>query len=353
MVCKNVDRASRKTRTKLIKIMCLFPVIRQNKKYTSTKKNGGIVPAISDIRVLAVPIGCGKCIECRKKKAREWQVRLLEDVKTNKNGIFVTLTFSNESIKELLKDVTSRRKKKDESVTQKSIIEEGYETDNAIAKLGIRRFLERWRKKYKKSVRHWLVTELGHNGTENIHMHGIIWTDIEREEIEKIWGYGFVWMPKKKEGYVSERTVNYITKYINKADQKHKEYNPKVLTSSGIGRSYIESVNAKKNIYKKNETNETYTTRTGHKIAMPVYWRNKIYTEEEREKLWLEKLDKGERWVLGQKINIKEEEDTYYEVVKEARIKNKRLGYGDNVKDWNRKQYERERRQLMLQKRIE
>ena len=30
---------------------------------------------------------------------------------------------------------------------------------------------------------------------------------------------------------------------------------------------------------------ETYRTSTGHKIAMPIYWRNKIYNDEEREKL--------------------------------------------------------------------
>ena len=43
---------------------------------------------------------------------------------------------------------------------------QGYELDNAIAAYAIRKFLERWRKKFKKSLRHWLVTELGHNGIE-------------------------------------------------------------------------------------------------------------------------------------------------------------------------------------------
>ena len=42
----------------------------------------------------------------------------------------------------------------------------------------------------------------------------------------------------------------------------------------------------------------------GHKQALPIYWRNKIYSEEEREKLWLQKLDKKERYVNGQKIDI-------------------------------------------------
>jgi len=49
--------------------MCLYPKLIQNKKYTSNKKNSGIIPAIVDNRVLLVPVGCGKCMECRKQKA--------------------------------------------------------------------------------------------------------------------------------------------------------------------------------------------------------------------------------------------------------------------------------------------
>ena len=146
--------------------MCLYPKLIANPKYRANKKNGGIIPAVFDNRILQVPIGCGNCIECRKKKKREWQIRLYEECEENKNGIFVTLTFSNESIRELGKEIKNL---------------DGYERDNAIATLAVRRFLERWRKKHKKSVRHWLITELGHNGTENIHLHGIIWTDNRKD----------------------------------------------------------------------------------------------------------------------------------------------------------------------------
>ena len=32
---------------------------------------------------------------------------------------------------------------------------------------------------------------------------------------------------------------------------------------------------------------------------MPIYWRNKIYNDEEREKLWLYKLNKQERYICA------------------------------------------------------
>lgn len=338
--------------------MCLYPRLIKNPKYKATKKNGGNIPAISDIRVTMVPIGCGKCIECRKQEARKWQIRLLEDVRHNTNGKFITLTFSNESILELSTIINDKNKNKIK----------GYDLDNKIAKVAVRRFLERWRKKYKTSLRHWFITELGHNGTKNIHMHGIVWTNSKTDEklkknnenlleqIEKIWSYGMIW-PNKKNGldkpnYVNEKTVNYLTKYVHKVDKENEYYKAIVLTSAGIGSGYTKRPASENNKYKPLETKETYTTRTGHQISLPIYWRNKIYSEEEREKLWLEKLDKQERWVCGEKIDISHGDEEYYKVLEYHRAKNKRLGYGDDEINWNKKNYENEQRTLKQQERI-
>ena len=207
----------------------------KNAKYKVNKKNGGNVPVPNDIRVIYVPVSCGVCMECMKKKAREWQIRLSEDIKENKNGKFITLTFNEESLLELKKEFGK--------------------DDNTVATKAVRRFLERWRKKFKKSVRHWLVTELGHKGTERIHLHGILYTDEDIKTISDIWSYGYTWEGK----YVNERTINYIIKYIHKQDSDHKEYKPIVLTTAGIGRNYTESENFKKNKYKEENTKESYT----------------------------------------------------------------------------------------------
>lgn len=320
--------------------MCLYPRLIKNRKYTANKKNGGNVPEIKDPRTLWVPVGCQKCIECKKQKARAWSIRLQEEIRTNKTGKFVTMTFSNESIAEIIKEVTKGA--------------EGYEIDNEIATIAVRRFLERWRKKHGRSVKHWLVTELGQGknaqwqGTENLHLHGIIFTE-DKKEIRKMWQYGFVYLGD----YVSEKTVNYMTKYTSKVDPLHKEYNAKILTSPGIGAKYTERHDAKTNKYKPGETDETYYTRTGEKINLPIYYRNKIYTEDEREKLWLEKLDKEERYVLGRKISTKNGPEEYYAVLAEAQAKNKRLGYGDNEKNWSQINYENERRKINIQKRLD
>lgn len=300
----------------------------------ATKKNGGAIPQCHDKRMLEVPIGCGNCIECCKQRARGWQLRMLEEVKHNKNGKFITLTFRTESLIELGKEVTNLT---------------GYNKENKIAKIAMRRFNERWRKKYKTAIRHWTITELGHGETEHIHIHGILWTDKTYEEIEEKWQYGYIWPRKEsqKYNYVSERTVNYLMKYIAKRDPMHEYYKPIILTSPGIGNRYTERVDAKNNKYKPGETKETYTTRTGHKIILPTYWRNKIYSEEERIKLWIEKLDKNERYVLGERVT----EEEYNNAIQEAQRKNKRLGYKGREIDEEKRRAENNRRAEIMAKR--
>lgn len=312
--------------------MCLYPKLIKNRKYIPNKKNGGVIPPINDKRVLLVPVGCGKCMECKKQKARTWQTRLSEEIRHNNECTFVTLTFSPENIIELDRDIIGL---------------DGYNLDNEIATLAVRRFLERWRKKYKKSIKHWLITEIGGTRYESLHLHGIIWSK-DVEEIKKIWKYGYVFCGD----YVNEITINYIIKYVHKTDEKHENYQPKILTSNGIGKQYLNRIDANLNKYVKNKTNESYKTRTGVKINLPIYYRNKIYTEEEKEKLWLEKLDKDERWICGEKIDISNGEEDYYKLLEYYRKKNKRLGYGNNEINWEKKIYENQRRNLKHQEKI-
>ena len=313
--------------------MCLYPKLIKNRKYVANKKNKGVIPKAVDKRVLYVPVGCGKCMECRKQKSRQWQVRLQEDIRVNKNAKFVTYTFSEIELQKLDNEIKGLK---------------GYDRDNEICRLAVRRYTERWRKKYGKTLRHWLVTELGHQNTERVHMHGIVWTD-KRKDIKEIWKYGSVWIGD----YVSAKTINYIVKYVNKVDEKHKEYNSKIYTSKGIGRNYMERRDVERNKYRAGKTIETYKTRQGIEIALPIYYRNKIYKDDEKEALWLEKLDEGVRYVNGIKVDIKEGEEEYYKLLEQERKKNKRLGYGDDSRNWELKKYENERRNLKKLERIQ
>ncbi|QGF19346.1 replication initiation protein [Antarctic microvirus TYR_006_V_SP_13] len=342
--------------------MCLYPRIIKNRKYTATQKNGGHPPPVCDNRILAIPVGCGNCMECRKQKARMWNTRLQEEIKESKNGKFITLTFSDESIKELTEEIRRKANKTIEEIKENKIEDKekekiqreinktnGYGLDNQIATIAVRRWLERHRKRTKKSIKHWLVTELGGNNTERIHLHGIIWTEEPLKIIEEEWKYGRMWKGKEKNGkienYVNGQTINYMTKYVTKLDVKHKYYKSIILTSAGIGKGYIKSHNYDNNKYREEEeTNETYRNENGSKSNLPIYYRNKRYTEEEREKLWIKKIDEQVRYVLGVKIDISNGEEEYRRALKEAQQKNVEMGYNTGIKNWSEEQYEKERR---------
>ena len=318
--------------------MCLYPKLVKNRKYCATKKNGGVIPKHTDDRVLMIPVGCGKCMECMKQKANGWRTRLLEEVRNDNTGKFVTLSFSDESLNRLGKDKNIKYL-------------EGYEQDNAIAKKALRKFLETWRKKTGKSVKHWCVTELGGNYTERIHIHGILFTN-DIQLIKEKWqertvkgkkvGFGNVWIGD----YVNESTIHYIVKYLHKVDVKHKEYKSIVLTSAGIGKKYLDRNDSKRNAFNGDKTIQTYKTKEGKTIGIPKYYRNKLYTEEEREELWLQLLDEQVRWVDGVKIDVSQDTTDYEKVRNEARKKNKRLGFGNDEKDWDKIRYENSQRKL-------
>lgn len=302
--------------------MCLYPKLILNRKYLPTKKNNYRPPRLYDERLKYVAIGCGNCIECRKQKANEWRTRLNEELKKGANGYFVTLTFTNENLLKLREEC-------------KNIYD-----DNTCAILAVRRFLERWRKRTGTSVRHWLITELGHENTERIHLHGLIFTNrtLNNENLQEVWQYGDVFVGD----YCNERTINYIVKYVTKIDNDHKGYIAKILASAGIGNNYDKDSMHMKHKYRGKDTIEYYTLPNGFKCALPIYYRNKMWNEQEREQLWLNKINEDRIFVRGiecKNISTEEGQENYLRLLKEQQENNIAMGYGDNSKEWKKRNY--------------
>lgn len=311
--------------------MCLYPTYIKNPKYKPNKKNKGKPPVCKDRRLLYIPTKCGCCIECRKEKQREWRVRLEEELRSN-FGYFTTLTISPEGIKEIEEKTGLKWE----------------ENPNEIATKGLRLFLERVRKDIGKSIKHWCVTELGEK-KDRIHLHGIFFGQKSAELIRKHWKYGFVFIG----GYCNSRSVNYMTKYMLKVDIKHPEFKQIVLTSAGIGAGYMDRLDYlwQKQNY-KNINVATYTFRNGTKMAMPKYYKNKIFTEKEREKMWINSLNRGLLWIYGEKVKADD-----WETIDNLREYWQNYGrevMGDNPIAWNamkeRRKEEKQRRAVALAK---
>lgn len=326
--------------------MCLYPKKLINKKYTATAKNGGIIPEppiigtdqfggpIYDQRVLEIQVPCGQCIECRQNKAREWQCRLAEEIQTHKYNYFVTLTFAPKELEEICKKT-------------------GLKECNAVAGYAVRHMLERYRKDNKTSLRHWLITELGHEGTERIHLHGLLFTETELEmgpindnnlRTWKYWKYGHIYVGD----YVNEQTINYISKYITKIDTDHKGFIGQILASPGIGKAFIERLEDFKSTrydYVPKNASDYYRLQNGCKIKLPRYYKNKLYNEEQREEMWRDFLDLEKVSILGNDHSERTCK-TIDKIRENAQTYNMSMGYGDNSGEWRKKPYNVTRRML-------
>ncbi len=261
-----------------------------------TRKNYFRPPICTDERLRFVEVPCGKCYECRKKKARDWRIRMSEQLRETPHAVFFTGTFTDESIAIICNKYDINK-----------------EDAKEVATKAMRLYLERLRKDNNgKSVLHWAVTEKGHTNTRRIHIHGIFFMTNYRANfvnfLKRNWSYGYCYTGD----YVNERTVNYIVKYMTKTDLDNPEFTGKVLCSPGIGKNYIKRWGDHHKYIQKQgneKTNETYIFKNGQKGFLPTYYRRKLYTEEERELLWIEKIEEGKAWICGTEFSVKNEEE--------------------------------------------
>lgn len=240
-----------------------------------------------DKRLYYIEIPCGKCQECKRKRASEWRARLSVELKENPDAQFITLTFNDETL-EKYKDTEA----------------------NETAAIFARRLTKNCNKQ-KIKIKRYLVPEIGGEDSERLHFHGIVWPSLTEKQWEKIWPYGIVDI-----GYeCSEKTIGYIVKYIFKPNEKFPDYEPRIFTSPGIGISYINSYDSRHNIFKR-ETDTKLKTEKGMKIELPRYWKQKMYTEEEREEIYLRNLEKNEKWVDGIKFSPISDIEVYNAYIK-------------------------------------
>jgi hypothetical protein len=191
-------------------IRAKIKIIKKQEYYNKIKEN----------RTNYIRLGCGKCIDCIRKRANERANRACLETETQKNGIFLTLTYDNEHLPK----------------------------DKKLNRRDIQLFKKRLRYYTKNKIK---TLECGEYGpkTQRPHYHMIIW-GIERpkdaniieqteygtlsssKEIENIWGNGYITI-----GQITQRSIAYVSRYVSK---KEKDQNTFIETSNGIGKEYWE-----------------------------------------------------------------------------------------------------------------
>lgn len=226
-----------------------------------------------------VVVPCGQCFACLTNRREEWAVRLLEEQKANNYSQFLTLTYDD-------KNLTYGEK---------------YPT---LVLEDLQKFIKRLRKKSK--FRYYAVGEYG-TKTQRPHYHLITFSNnfISVDSIQDAWS---IVIDGKKEkigniyvGTVTIKSCMYVTKYhVNKGSYPSGCARSFTTMSRrpGIGSVYLQT---KKAIWHSETSERNYYQYFDKKKRLPRYYRERLFTEGQREDQAIKGRVKAENNVLKEK----------------------------------------------------
>ncbi|AXH76296.1 MAG: replication initiator protein [Microviridae sp.] len=199
-----------------------------------------------------IPVPCGRCPPCKLRRVNSWVFRLLQEEKISNTAHFVTLTYDTRTV---------------------PISENGFLT---LRKRDFQLFMKRLRKLVPDTIKYYAVGEYGTNKSRP-HYHAIIFNVPDPAHFHTAWQLGYVHI-----GQVSTNSIAYTMKYIDKLSYKklhaRDDREPEFpLMSKSLGANYLSEAVIN---YHQADLSRLYVTKEGgHKIALPRYYRQKIYTD--------------------------------------------------------------------------
>lgn len=232
-------------------------------------------------------VPCSKCPECLKRKGSEWSFRLRIHEKQVMSAYFLTLTYDTASV---------------------PLTERGF---MSLDKRAVQLFFKRLRRDHERAGRYYLDEPIkyfivGEYGGVSMrpHYHAIVFNAcidlfVDAEHCKELAMFGCdgrrpVKCPQWKFGHitvgkVTAASIGYTLKYMmkrgkvpqHKNDDRLPEFR---LMSKRLGANYMSDSMIQ--WHKEDLDNRMYVPiEDGKKISMPRYYKDKIYSKEERERL--------------------------------------------------------------------
>lgn len=247
-----------------------------------------------------IEVPCGKCPACRRRRSAAWCFRLLQEERHCVSSHFVTLTYDVEHLPV---------------------------TENGLMTLVPSHLTDFWKLlRYYYDGRYKIIYyACGEYGSMNKrpHYHAIIF-NCPQDLYVKAWKYGMI-----NVGNVNASSVGYTTGYMEKPfdvngdddnDDRVKEFS---RMSKNLGLSYL--TKSIVNWYKSDLSRLYVTLDGGVKVAMPRYYRDKIFTDEERKVIqhyfyWSEKWNDDVRPSFDQVQQMYEKYRAKYRLAAKRRL---------------------------------
>lgn len=228
-------------------------------------------PLYRQIKGSWMPLPCGRCPPCKKRRVDGWVFRLMQEDKVSTSAHFITLTYDPAHV---------------------PISKNGFMT---LDKEEFPRFMKRLRKLTTNKLKYYAC---GEYGTQNKrpHYHAIVFNVPDSEMFFEAWKVDGKHFGQVVVGDVTGNSVAYTMKYIDKAnnsaglypgwrpfvgrDDRVKEF---ALMSKGMGKAYLTDRIIR---YHNDDLNRNYlTVDGGFKIAMPRYYKERIFDEDARAEM--------------------------------------------------------------------
>lgn len=252
-----------------------------------------------------VTVPCGWCVDCLNAKASSWAIRISEEEKVSSNAYFLTLTYNDETIPNVNADT--------EEIVRGAQYKKGFY--RTLDKKDLQKFFKRYRRaldrKYKygldeetgeivpvakkHQIRYYAVGEYG-GRTKRPHYHAIVF-NVDVELLLKSWSIKKKPIGQTKAGKVEQGSIRYCTSYImEKWKYKKRIQNPPFsIMSKGIGKNYIDMMKD----YHNQGLEDSYMLPGGVKLPIPRYFKDKIFSDEDREYLGEEARKRAEAEIAG------------------------------------------------------
>lgn len=215
-------------------------------------------------------VPCKKCPACLSNRARVWTSRLEDELSGYDKACFITLTYTEEQLSEIIDNYGSA----------------------TLVKRHLQLFWKLFRQDIAKrfegrKIRYFAVGEYGEQN-ERPHYHAIVF-NLSPSEADSIirnsWSRGFVCV-----GSCTVASIAYVSRYVMKkifGPEKAKYIStgrvPPFQSSSnrpGIGFNYLK--NNWEHLYR-----DGYDVKSGQKVALPEYYKKFLFGEEEKQAILL------------------------------------------------------------------
>lgn len=233
-----------------------------------------------------IPVPCGKCAPCKIRHVNQWVFRIMwEEENRATSSHFITLTYDTLHV---------------------PLSDNGFMT---LRKSDLQKFFKRLRKNTGiEGIKYYACGEYG-SKTSRPHYHAIVFNCPEPQAYADAWSLDGVMLGGVDVGTVTSDSVAYCLKYIDKSSFREKKYKHSrddrekefPLMSQGLGKGYVEN----KSVvawHKKDLSRNYAVNKSGYRVALPRYYRQKIYDEFELE---------AQRDVINVAIEQKEKKDRY------------------------------------------